>query len=234
MQQVFQDHVLIANRKMYSSEAEKCFLEDIREKKKAANGVHSKTGKNGYTGKILFPTDLMNRKEKYNHRKGGKIVLSNLFDEVLTLTEFESLETHEMKNRMQYWRNTYTIKEIQTMMGITNKKFYDLIDQLELPKDRSTRKPRKPRTASTQVKSIAVEPISKLEFAPEEQIVNSVPIPTPTPVQEIMVDGLHVIFNGTYSAEKIEKQLTKFMLLLDGEEDEFYIELKLVQKQQTN
>jgi hypothetical protein len=215
------------------SEAERCFLEDVREKKKAANGVHSKTGKNGYTGKILFPTDIMSRKDKYNHRKAGKVMLSNIFDEILTLDEFNDLETHEKKNRMQYWRNNYTIKEIQIEMGISNKTFYQLIDELELPKDRSTRKPRKPRTASTKVKTVAITSQSSLEFAPEKELVLSTP-PPPTPVQEIIVDGLHVVFNGTYTAEKIEKQLTKFMLLLDGEEEEFYVELKLMQKQQPN
>jgi len=48
--------------------------------------------------------------------------------------------------------------------------------------------------------------------------------------QEIIVEGLNVIFTGTYTAEKIEKQLTKFMLLLDSEEDDFYIEFRLMQK----
>lgn len=212
---------------MHFSEAEKVFMEDIREKKKAASGVHSKTGKRGYVGKMLFSYDMMSRKEKYNHRKGGKILTTNLFDQIQTIDEFNQLETHEKKNRMQYWRNNNTIKEIQESMGISNKRFYDLITDLDLPKDRSAKRPKQRRKALTKIVSDKQD--AQLNFQALETALE--PMPAAPPIQEIMVDGLHVIFNGTYSAEKIEKQLTKFMLLLEGEEDEFYIELKLVQKQ---
>ena len=40
---------------MQLNEAAKLFQDEIREKKKAANGVHHKTGKKGYVGKMLFP-----------------------------------------------------------------------------------------------------------------------------------------------------------------------------------
>ena len=50
------------------SEEEKLFHNEVREKKKAASGVHSKTGKKGYVGRMRFPSDILNRTEKKDTR----------------------------------------------------------------------------------------------------------------------------------------------------------------------
>jgi hypothetical protein len=206
------------------NDIERMFYDEIRDKKKTASGVHHKTGKMGYVGKMKFPTDFMNRSEKMKYRRAGKVVTTNIFDTILPYEEFEKLETFEQRNRLQYWRNERPNKEIVQGMGISNKKFYDLVAELELPKaKRVDRNPTRKATAKKKVK----EPVPAVEEVPE--------ILTPTKheeqVQEVIVNGLNVIFTGTYSAEKIEKQLTKFMLLLDSEEDDFYIEFRLMQKQ---
>lgn len=207
------------------NEAEQVFLEDIREKKKAASGVHHKTGKRGYVGTMRFPTDIMSRKEKYNYRKAGKVVNSNLWTEILTIEEFQALEKEEQKNRLQYWRTTYTNKEITEKMGIWNAKYYSIVSELGLPK---APRVNKPRTAS--VKFAAMEPAA-LE-APEapKTVQTPEPIQTPAEVQEIIVNGIHFVFSGTYAPEHIQNQLLKFAGLLDGESDNFYVELKLMQK----
>ena len=101
---------------MKRTEASDLFYNEVREKKRTASGVHSKTGKNGYVGKMLFPSDIMSRKDKYNHRKAGKIVTSNIYDTILTKDEFNKLENYEKKNMLQYWRNTYSMTEIKKGM----------------------------------------------------------------------------------------------------------------------
>src|SRR3982751_5228723 len=116
------------------NDIERMFYDEVRDKKKTASGVHHKTGKNGYVGKMRFPTDFMNRSEKMKYRRAGKVVTTNIFDEILPIEEFEKLETYEQKNRLQYWRNERPNKEIVQGMGISNKKFYDLVSELELPK----------------------------------------------------------------------------------------------------
>lgn len=206
------------------SEAKLCFLEDVREKKKAALGVHSKTGKNGYTGKILFPTDFMSRKEKYNHRKAGKIMTSNIFDQILTVNEFENLETYEKKNRLAYWRNKFSNKEIMGAMGISNKRYYDIVGELELPKaPRSEAQIRKPNRKAKAVAAIGAPQQPNFGLQSELEL-------EPSQVQEIMVNGLHLVYNGTYGSEQILKQLLKFGALLEGEENQFYVEIKMVEK----
>lgn len=221
------------------SEAEQVFYSDIREKKKAASGVHSKTGKNGYVGNMRFSYDIMTRKEKYNHRKAGKVMTTNIYDEILTMDEFEKLETFEQKNRLAYWRNKYSNKEITQGLGIWNNKYYSLVAELELPK--APRKRSEPRKS----KPIKVQEELKLEDSSfkklqedyaalkmQNEMLLAEKKELEAPIQEIMVDGLHLVFNGTYTPEQIQRQLSKFELLLEGEKDTYYIELKLMQKKQ--
>lgn len=152
-------------------------------------------------------------------------MISNMYDEILPIEEFEKLETYEQKNRMAYWRNKYPNKEITEKMGIWNNKFYKLVRELDLPKaarvDSGERKPRKAAT-KTAPKSEAIEPAASAPAKVEE-------VQQPV-VQEILIDGLHLSFIGTYKAEQIQMKLNKFYALLDDEEDDFYIELKIMQK----
>jgi hypothetical protein len=190
------------------SDEGKLFFDEIREKKKTASGVHHKKGKRGYVGKMLFPTDLMTRKEKYNHRKGGKVLTSNMYDTILSVDEFKDLETYEQKNRMQYWRSNNKVKTIQQEMGVSPAKFYVILNELGLPTD-DKRKAKKTRSAK----------ISDI------QTVESV-----SPPIELLLSGLHLSFDGTFDAETIYKQITKYVSLLEGETDHYYVEFKLMQK----
>jgi hypothetical protein len=211
------------------SEAEKLFNQEVRDKKRTASGVHHKTGKNGYTGKILFPSDIMSRKEKIKHRKAGKVMITNMYEELITLEEFEELEFQERKNRMAYWRTVYTNKEIMKAMGIHNNKYYKIVAELGLPKA-----PRIDRQAPRKAKAINVQETQEKAIAIESSpIKTQAPEVKPEPIQEILVNGIHLVFNGTYSPETIQKKLAKFELMLEDETDDFYIELKLVQKQKS-
>lgn len=217
----------------YFSEAEKLFNQEVRDKKRTASGVHSKTGKRGYVGKMRFPSDIMSRKEKYNYRKAGKVVTTQLYDEIIPIEEFEQLEKYERKNRMAYWRNVYTNKEITQAMGIHNNRYYKIVAELELPKaprvDRfEQRKGTAIKTQGKQEKAVAVKSSPIMTPEPEAK-----PEIKPEPVQEILVDGIHLVFSGTYSPELIQRKLGKFELMLEDETDDFYIELRLIQKQKS-
>lgn len=208
----------------HTNDAENLFLDEIRAKKKETASLrNSQKFKRMGKGSIRFASDFMNSKEKKEHRRAGTVTTTNIFDEILSVEDFDLLETHEKKNRMQYWRSKYTIKEIQTGMGIYQKRFYDIIDSLDLPKDRGHSKPRTPRKAR-----VVAEPQNQ-----QPNIIEYKPVETPAPVQQVIVNGMHLIFNGTYSPEELQRQLLKYAGLLDGESDEFYMELKLVQKPKT-
>jgi len=118
-------------------------------------------------------------------------------------------------------------------MGIWNAKYYKIVAELGLPKAPRINKTVGQRKAAAKV--IANDPKAAIAIAEAPVIEAAAPVieaaPIKEPVQEIIVNGLHLVYTGTFTPEEIIKQLTKFELLLDGEPDEFYIELKLVQKQ---
>jgi replicative superfamily II helicase len=200
------------------TEAERLFHEEVRDKKRTASGVHSKTGRNGYVGNMRFPSDIMSRKEKYNYRRASKVMVTNVFDKILPMSEFNQLEAAEQKNRMTHWRNTKTNKEIRQEMGISNSRYYDIVKELDLPKaPRVMKEPKTPKKKTPQAAKKQEETLpAKVEEA--------------APVQQIIINGLHLSFNGTYKPEQIQRQLEKFSLMLEDEKDDFYVELKLMQK----
>jgi hypothetical protein len=116
---------------------EKVFNEDIKEKRIIASGVYSKTGKRGYVGKMLFPSDLMNRKEKYRYRKAGKVVVYNMYDTIMSFEEFLKLSEEEQKKALIEYRKRFTNRQITNTWGIGEYKIYEIMQRLDVPRSRS-------------------------------------------------------------------------------------------------
>ena len=206
----------------FSFDIENIFAEDIKRKKQDTASLrtatkHKRLGK----GSMKTPLDLMSQKEKKEHMKAGEVVTTNLFDNIITLEEFEALEEHEQRNRLAYWRTKYSNKEIMKQMGkLNNVKYYKLVADLGLPKAI--------RTNTDEKKTVRKAPIKRTQ-APAVAIKSDLELEVP-PIQKIIINGLNLEFNGTYAPETIIKQLLKFASLLEGEDDNFYVELKLMQK----
>jgi hypothetical protein len=210
-------------------EAEKLFFDEIRGKKKETALLRTATQhKRLGAKKVLFATDLMSRKEKLKHTKAGKVMTTNMYEDILPIAEFEKLETYEKRNRLQYLRSVKSAKEIQAAMGTNSKRYYEIIKELDLPKAPRTKagepKPRKAAIRRTEPAAVAIQ--SQLELETPQ------PQPEPQAAQKIIINGLNLEFNGTFTAEQIIKQFLKFGALLEEEEDKYYIELRLQQKPQ--
>jgi hypothetical protein len=207
------------------NDAEQIFFDEIREKKKdtallRAATQHKRLGK----GKVKFATDLMSRSEKLKHTKAGKVMTTNMYEDILPYAEFENLEDYEKRNRLSYLRSVKSNKEIMQAMGIGNAQYYKIVKELGLPTSPRGGKSDKPRKAA--VKRTAPESTGAAALTSQLELVEK-----PTQPQKIIIDGLHLEFNGTYSAEQIIKQLLKFGALLEDEENKYYIELRLQEKQ---
>jgi hypothetical protein len=211
--------------------AEQAFFDEIREKKKETALLrtatqHKRLGKK----RVLFATDLMSRKEKLKHTKAGRVMTTNMYEDILPIAEFEKLETYEKRNRLQYLRGIKSAKEIQTAMGTNSKRYYEIIKELDLPKaprkkagdDGTKPKARKAAVKRQEPAAVAIHSQLELEVQQEPQ--------QPEP-QKIIINGLNLEFNGTFTAEQIIKQFLKFGALLEDEEDKYYIELRIQQKQ---
>lgn len=207
------------------NEVHKMFYADIRDKKRTGSNIHKRTGKRGYVGKMRMPSEIMSRKDKYNYRKAGKVVTSNYFQEILYIDDFLNLDKTDQKNRLTYWRENFSNKEIIQAMGTYNKQFYDLIEELKVPAKRRIYGTRKTETGTKKVLIEAPAIKEEKEAAPEPQEE-----PKKEEPQEILINGLSLQYTGTFSAETIQKQINKFDVLLDGETDDFYVEIKILQK----
>jgi transposase len=190
------------------------FFEDVNEKKKIGNS--SIRSKSSFTMKhrLKSPMDFMTPYERAKYRKAGKIVESNLFDEILNRELFNALDPEEQKKRLQYWREHFSTEEIKKKMGISANTYYKHIERLELPPQRrGGSRERKPRTAKT----TAAHPV------PEAAQASMIAAPAP-------VSGFDIGFNGIYKADEIRKMLSKLDLILDGEESEFKIVLHITEQ----
>lgn len=212
----------------FQNEAEKAFHSEVRDKKRTAASIHKKKGKNGYVGTMRFPSDILSRKEKMEYRRSSKVTISNMYEQIMPIKDFEELETYEQKNRLQYWRNTYSNKEIFEGMGISPKRFYEFVEKLDLPKAKRVSKPRKAaaKKAKTEKESETIEPAEIIEaMTPSKQSVT-----TERYIPE--EDGLHLKFIGTYKADTIQKRLSQFIALLnvENENDEIFVEVRITHK----
>ena len=46
----------------------------------------------------------------------------------------------------------------------------------------------------------------------------------------MIYNGMNLAFNGTYKAEQIQRTLKKFSAMLDEEHEDFYVEIKMMEK----
>jgi hypothetical protein len=206
-----------------TTEIQRMFEKDIRDKKRTGRGIHNRKGIRGYVGKVKFAYDIMSRKDKYNHRKGGKITVSNMFDTILPKKEFFELELNDQKNRLAYWQRNNSVKEVQQKMGIAAGTYYKLLDELEIPRERAPRKNagRKKGKGKTNL-----NPQKKLPPV-EEKKEEKQPEKEEKTVQKLITNGLYLEWNGQYEPGEIQKICDKVNLIVDGEESKYRVHVSI-------
>lgn len=185
--------------------------QEIREQKRTASGVHSRKGKRGYVGKMLFPVDLMSRKDKYNYRKAGKCIVTSIRDELLSRDKFKVLSIEDQVKTLSHWRGKYDTKAIVEALGISKGSYYQLSSDLGVTKQYSSRKAK----AKTPKKK---EALPVVPDAPEA--VHSIS-------KKDILEGLLLAYTGDYSAEDIIRKLDKIGLILSDEPNKFEVEIKI-------
>lgn len=206
---------------VYYENIERLLREDIQEKKKAGRGVFSMRGKgvkHGLSGALKTPYYYMSNKEK--KKLDGEVKVSNMYETVIPFKEFELKDQETKKAMLLRWREIYPNTKIMREMNLNNSDYYKLIGDLEIPKKprggvRHTKNKNRTSAAKTEVIAISAE-TSKKEAA---QIQHQ--------IQQIITNGLHVEYNGTYDHETLNKLFTKLQLLIDGEPNKFRISLSM-------
>lgn len=116
------------------SPAERAFHEEVREKKRAANGIFSRTGKRGYVGKMYLPHELLRGKEKREYKKSGRCVSWNMYIDIMDYQMFKGLPQDQKKKVLESLREKHKSEDIRKHWKIGSQTFYRIINDLGLKK----------------------------------------------------------------------------------------------------
>lgn len=212
---------------------ERIFNDDIREKRKAGSGSFHKRGKgvkHGLSGALKTPFHYMKAKEK--RALDGEVETYNMYETILTREEFELKDQETQKHMLTRWREIYPNQKIMDEMArdgsrkFNTQSFADLVNGLGCPpKIRGGSEPKKYKQRQAKAKSVAIEQ-NKDEVILNNQIQETV---KQDPIK-ILADGLHLEYNGDYTAEQLSKIFTKLQLLTDGEDNKFCLSISLSER----
>lgn len=215
----------------------KMMNQEIREKKRTASGVHSKTGKRGYVGKMMFPNDLMSAKEKRQYRKSSKVEVYNMYDTMMSYEEFNKLPKADQAKALQAYREKFTLKDIFAHWKIGSNTLYKLIGDLDLPPlprgnikggaRKGAGRPKGTTKTEPQVVAPTIEeyPSINIEQLIEEEITKRF-----NKINK-QATGFTTQITGTYSAEEIMNKLVKIAGFIEGETKKFKIELTITEQE---
>lgn len=97
------------------TEIEKALREEIREKKKISNSVHSKKGKRGYVGTMRTPADLLTGVEKRAYTQSSPVSTTNIYyDQIMSLEEFKALSRQKKMLVLDAYKRRFKASEIAT------------------------------------------------------------------------------------------------------------------------
>lgn len=201
------------------NEIERLFIEDIREKKKAASGSFHKKGKGvkHHMSGIKTPYDFMTNKQKKT--LNGKVTTYSMYDTLLSKNDFDSLPEEKQKEYMLKWRELYSNEKIMKSLEIKSPgKFQYLLDKLEIPKKQYRKSP--PRQG-------VKKDIEEVHHLYQEKMTVAV-IPEKTDI--VILNGLNINYYGIYDSEQLSKIFTKLQLLIEGEENSFNLSITIQER----
>jgi len=205
---------------------ERMFHEDIREKRKIGRGSFNRVGKGvKHTMRgIKTPYDFMSTKEK--KKLNSEVREFNMYENILDRQEFDKHDKDTQRAMLIKWRELYQNVDIMAGMGIRGSNtFHNLIKEFDLPpKPRGGARDTTPKAKRKATTRIAEQPqeMKPIEIASETVQQNPV---------KILINGLHLEYNGIYDSDQLSRIFTKLQLLTDGENSDYYLTLTLTEEQ---
>jgi hypothetical protein len=206
---------------------ERSFHEDIQEKKRTGRGVFARTGrgvKHTIRG-VKTPYDFMSTKEK--KKLNSEVREFNMYETILEREEFEKKDRDTQRAMLIKWRDLYPNIEIMQQMGIGGSNtFHNIIKDLDIPpKPRGGAKNRGINRKATTLIAEQPQEMKPNEIASETVQQNPV---------KILINGLHLEYNGIFDPEQLSRIFTKLQLLTDGEDSDYYLTLTLTEEKKQN
>ena len=192
---------------------------EVREKRNQAFLNKAKTGAKGGSQSrkgVRTPYDSMSRKEK---RLLNGEVKTIMYETIVPVTEFEVKDIEMQKLMLKRWREIYPNENIVEQMKISRKSYDALVKKLNLP--------RKPKTVidgrKGKTRTVAIIEQVETQQTPKESVTEEIQ-------QKLILSGLHLEYNGEYTADQLSKIFTKLQLLVDSEENKFNLSISLSER----
>ena len=192
---------------------------EVREKRNQAFLNKARTGSKGGSRSrkgLRTPFDTMSAKDK---KKLNGEVKTVMYETIIPNTELQVKDKDMQKLMLKRWREIYPNEEIVKKMEISRKGYDTLVKELNLP--------RKPKTVietrKGKTKTIAIVENKAAAASPEES-------EKPKIKPLIISRGLHLEYNGEYTADQLNKIFMKLQLLTEAEENKFTLSISLTER----
>lgn len=146
-----------------------------------------------------------------------------MYEKIIPIQEFVQYDRETQRHMFIKWRELYSNAEIMKKAGIQgNNAFQKIIKGLDIPLKQTRKVPGKRQAKTTT--AVKVQP-SPVEGLPKQEIntIQQNPI-------KIIINGLHLEYNGIFDPDQLAKIFTKLQLLVDGEDSDYYLTLTLTEE----
>lgn len=200
---------------------------EVKEKKAQASQLRAKT--NGRRNrKSMLPSDFMTKAQLKEYIKGGEIVVTNLWDNLITLEQYEALSDEKKKQALEHWRKVHSVAKIKEALKMNDYKIYKEFDRLgvfyekrtQTKKRTATVKEPKPAAVAIQPEPAAIEPAAETTQPAAAQALQILPA---------MQSGSTFFLDDIYTAEEAINKLMKYAAFLEGETNKFRIRFEIAE-----
>jgi len=209
------------------------FEEELREKKQQRHALRAKTsGKRKKAGSML-PIDFMSKAQQKEYTKAGEIMITNLWDEIITLEQYNELSDEKKKNALEHWRKVHSTAAIRKKFGWNSNKTYKEFERLGIQVQKRVHKnPRKGTTTAAQTQKpaanikeeAALQKIQQQIEQREEAATTGAIVGTWLPQQE---SGSTFYLDDTLKSEEAITKLMKYAAFLEGEKNKFRLRVEI-------
>lgn len=193
------------------NEIEKTWNEEVREKKRAASGVHGKKGKRGYVGTMRTPVDLMTDPKERRAYKGTTPVKASIVDPPSALVpheEFKKMSRQEKILLLYKLRSKYSAKAIADAWGVSDKTLYYYYRAYGISREKSS-----PEVASDD--GLKEKPSSDSSDEALPETVNETNSKPDSRIEEVSENECIFRLAGSFEAQSLGKKLSGLAFMLD-------------------
>lgn len=194
--------------------------------------MRGKGVKHGISGAFRTPSYFMTNKEKKS--LDGKVETFNMYETIIPIEEFKLKDEQMQKAMLTKWREIYDNMKIRKELGVSNKAFYDLVAELNLPKKTRVEGPKRagrPNMVKAEIKEkespkknlldLVEEAVKEEELKLKEKTAEVSPV--------LVSNGITFNYNQISDIETLNRILTKCQLLMDGEPHKFRLEISMTE-----